>query len=233
MGVGRGRAEVLFWRLVGVLGMGGGASFISVSAGEEAFVAAVGVMVVDLGLMESGVISPSSRSSSSVCFSFSFSFSFSSSFSLSFSLSFSGRVVMKAMTSWERAWYASIVRKYAVKLTSLPLSAGGPSNTRTGCDGSRTLHKHAVTCETALASAPSTAITNPLVACFGLVGPGEARGGLILARTRILFGTEIDMTIASTDFAWVVPGDSRARATVCSGARVREESGGWLVGPLG
>lgn len=222
MGVGRGRAEVLFWRLVGVLGMGGGASFISVSAGEEeAFVPAVGVMVVDLGLMESGVISPSSRSSSSVCFSFSFSFSFS------------GRVVMKAMTSRERAWYASIVRKYAVKLTSLPLSAGGPSNTRTGCDGSRTLHKHAVTCETALASAPSTAITNPLVACFGLVGPGEARGGLILARTRILFGTEIDMTIASTDFAWVVPGDSRARATVCSGARVREESGGWLVGPLG
>lgn len=46
---------------------------------------------------------------------------------------------------------------------------------------------------------PSTATTGPRTSCVGLVGPGAARGGAILARTRILLRKGIVMTIASTD----------------------------------
>ena len=179
-------------------------------------------MLVSRGLwVLMGDISPSSFSSPSGSV-----FDFGLSFSFSIPCSFSGRAVMNVTTSDESLWYSSIVLRYAVKLPpSLPLSALGPSNTRTGYDGSRASTKHDVTCSTALVSAPSIAITKPLVACLGLERVGGASGGLILASTRILLRTDMDMTIASTDFAWVVPGDSRARGTVCRGGRVSEESG--------
>ena len=74
---------------------------------------------------------------------------------------------------------------------------------------------------TASSSPPSIAITGPRIACGGEPGPDGARGGQIFARTLTLLMEEIDMTIASTDFAWV---EASEAVPVLRGGSMRELS---------
>ena len=63
---------------------------------------------------------------------------------------------------------------------------------------------------------------SPLVWNAGDAGLGFARGVEAFARTRILFTVDMDITIASTDLAWV---DSPEIDDFCRGGSVSEESG--------
>ena len=80
----------------------------------------------------------------------------------------------------------------------------------------------------AASSCPSMAIATPLVAYFGLSGPGTASGGEIFESTLILFKGEMLMTIPCKLFAWLLPllswSLSVARC-VCIGGSVNEGSG--------
>ena len=60
-----------------------------------------------------------------------------------------------------------------------------------------------VSCLRARRSVASMAMTRPRVGQPGEVGPGGARGGEILARTRILPRVGMERIIASRDLAWV------------------------------
>ena len=82
-------------------------------------------------------------------------------------------------------------------------------------------------CSTAAYSWPSIAMMSPRVWKAEDAGLGFARGVEALARTRILFTVDMDVTIASTDLACV---DSPEIVDLWRGGRVRDESGLWATG---
>lgn len=68
-------------------------------------------------------------------------------------------------------------------------------------------------------------MTKPRMRSAGDEGPGDASGGEIFAKTRILFNGLIDMTIASTEFARNEAKASRLVGEVFNGGSLSDEFG--------
>lgn len=102
-------------------------------------------------------------------------------------------------------WHLSIdrVRFSSVSLSFDPAAVMGEWNTLTALEDEKTVLRYVVICSTAAVSCPSIAMIKPLVLKAGDAGLGSASGGDILARFLILLVIGMDITIASTDLAWV------------------------------
>ena len=106
-------------------------------------------------------------------------------------------MVDKYSTKGSRAWImasgsllASAISVSTSPLVSLVPLPGASTSQLLTAHPSSPLKVFSINAPTSVSSAlsdPSTAMTAPLISCTGLVGPGIARGGLILFKTRILF----------------------------------------------